>query len=507
LAKAFISYKREVEPDEALAHRVSRSLQAIGHQVFIDQVIAPGTIWAKRIEDELAGSDWLVILLSEHSVQSEMVRAELETARRLAGAGGKPRILPIRVAFRGAFPYPLSAYLDGVQWAFWGGDGDNSALSDHIRRAIAGQDLPLPPAELLDAGPPSVHAAPMAAAQPVVMRGGPALKLERAEEPVHPESRFYVERGADADARDALAGDRAATITIQGPRQMGKTALLNRLSLAARSAGKRVVYLDFKLFDAAILHDRRALFEQFCAWFADELEVEAPLDGYWSKLPLPRACTKHVVEKLLRPLAAPVMLAADEVERLFDSPVRHDLFGMLRAWHDGRVQRPELARLDMVLVTSTDPDKFTRDDQAYGSPFNVGTVVRLADFSSAQIAELAERHRLALTADQRERLLLLFGGHPYLTRRALYLLATGQWSIGAEGVAEPLGPFGDHLRQYLLQLQPVPELGSELRRALRGDAIDGVSFDRLRGAGLLRGSQTRPEPRCELYAAFFGKHG
>jgi len=101
------------------------------------------------------------------------------------------------------------------------------------------------------------------------------------------------------------------------------------------------------------------------------------------------------------------------------------------------------------------------------------------------------------------------GGHPYLVRKALYLIATDQWKLDAATplaeVADSSGPFGDHLRQYLLQLQAAPALAGELRQAVKGVACTSqAAFDRLRGAGLLVGSRAHPRARCELYAAFFG---
>jgi hypothetical protein len=40
-----------------------------------------GTDWAREIEDQLRQSDYLIVLLSRDSVQSEMVRGEIEIAR------------------------------------------------------------------------------------------------------------------------------------------------------------------------------------------------------------------------------------------------------------------------------------------------------------------------------------------------------------------------------------------------------------------------------------------
>ena len=46
-----------------------------------------------------------------------MVRGEIEIARHHAATDLAPRILPVRLAFDGPLPYPLNAYLDGIQYA------------------------------------------------------------------------------------------------------------------------------------------------------------------------------------------------------------------------------------------------------------------------------------------------------------------------------------------------------------------------------------------------------
>ncbi len=79
----FISYKRDVQPDEPAALALYEALQQTSN-VFIDQTMMVGTPWAQQIETELRQTDFLIVLLSEESVQSEMVLAEVETARRLA---------------------------------------------------------------------------------------------------------------------------------------------------------------------------------------------------------------------------------------------------------------------------------------------------------------------------------------------------------------------------------------------------------------------------------------
>ena len=70
-----------------------------------------------------------------------MVRGEIELAHQLAQVQGAPRILPIRLGYREPFAYPLSEYLNGINWAFWDSLADTDRLIDELRQAIAGEPL------------------------------------------------------------------------------------------------------------------------------------------------------------------------------------------------------------------------------------------------------------------------------------------------------------------------------------------------------------------------------
>ena len=92
--KIFISYKRNIEPDAPVAQAVYQALSQ-DHQVFIDTTLEIGEKWAERIQAEIKQSDYLICFLSEHSVQSEMVIAEIETAHHQCKECGCPAILPV----------------------------------------------------------------------------------------------------------------------------------------------------------------------------------------------------------------------------------------------------------------------------------------------------------------------------------------------------------------------------------------------------------------------------
>jgi hypothetical protein len=156
------------------------------------------------------------------------------------------------------------------------------------------------------------------------------------------------------------------------------------------------------------------------------------------------------------------------------------------------------------LVTSTEPYQLI--DNLNQSPFNVGENIDLEDFTLEQVADLNRRHDNPLRLDDEQRLVALLAGQPYLTRRALYLVAAGLLAapdLFATATADR-GPFGDHLRYHLFRLHQRPELLAALRGVLRGQAqLDELVFFRLRGAGLVKGTAGAAVARCQLYAEYF----
>jgi hypothetical protein len=99
------------------------------------------------------------------------------------------------------------------------------------------------------------------------------------------------------------------------------------------------------------------------------------------------------------------------------------------------------------------------------------------------------------------------GGHPYLTRQALYTLVDEQmsWPDLAKAASSDDGPFGSHLRSYLWQLSERPELVTGFLEVLaRERCTDDAVLYRLSAAGLVRELGERVVPRCSLYAQYFG---
>ncbi len=495
-ARIFLSYKRNVAPDQKLALELNQALSE-KHEVFIDQEMAVGTRWAERIEAELGRCDYLIILLSEQSVLSEMVKAEIETSHRLAAKNnGRPGILPVRVAYEAPYPYPLSFYLNALNWTNWSEEQDTPRLLLELNAAIQSGTFSKPKSA---SGPTSKPISP----NPPPFPDG-QLKIESPEGSMDPQSSFYIEREADRIALEAIK-QHGVTITIKGPRQMGKSSLLNRIMLAAREARKKIAFIDFQLFDQSALTNVETFFRQFCEVLTTELELENRIEEYW-KTPLGNSqrCTRYLERYVLPELGQHMVLAMDEVEVIFDTEFRSDFFGMLRSWHNSRATKAAWKQFDLALVTSTEPYQLVANLNQ--SPFNVGEVIDLPDFTLEQVQELNRRHGSPLMKDEEMRLFALVGGHPYLVRRALYLIANKRIATAelfATATSEH-GPFGDHLRYHLFRLYGKESLIEGMRQVLRNNKCpDERIFFRLRGAGLVRREERKELPRCLLYAEYF----
>lgn len=496
-ARVFLSYKRNTEPDQTLVGAVCNSLAANGHLVYIDRELKPGDDWAGKLESQIRESDYLVVFLTGASSKSEMVRGEIEIARdQAAKPGGKPRIVPVRLGYAGPLPYPLNSYLDKLQYALWRGESDTANLVRTLADVIGGGTIPNSPQ--LPAEPPLAGDAQPSYAAPLPPPGG-NLDVDDPR---------YIERDGDSTARRLIAQD-GQTITIKGPRQMGKSSLMMRIVDAAMKHGKKPALLDLQLLDEPTRASAELCFRRFAERIAEELDVPDRAAQFWDPdTPQPKNCSRFVEKHILNRIDTRITLAIDEADILFSTPFRADFFAMLRGWHNDRSNpvKKLWRKLDIVLVTSTEPYLFI--DRVEQSPFNVGEVLSLEDFQPDQVHELNKRHQWPLFPAEADRLVGLLGGHPYLIRKALYVL-TGEKPSYTPGelftrAADDAGPFGDHLRHYLLRLQAMPDLLEALAGVAQGRGCpDVIRAYRLQSAGLVKREGGKIVPRCKLYGDYF----
>ncbi|MEZ4727143.1 MAG: AAA-like domain-containing protein [Caldilineaceae bacterium] len=501
-AQIFISYKRHADPDEPLALQLRTALEGAGHRVFIDQALPIGVAWAQAINRQIEASDFLIVLLSAVSVQSEMVAAEVAYAHKHHQRTGKAKVLPIRVRYDEVLPYQLSHYLDSLQYAQWAGEADTEGLIRQLLDTIRQfADLQMVATPAVTSSDTAVLDTPKPYADPrfleLLYEPGGAMRVK---------DDFYLARNGDDLLRRELTKPHGTTTTIRAPRQCGKSSLLMRGIAQARQQRRKVVYLDLQPVEPQVL----TTLDDFLQHFATHLVTQLRLDptevakAWRGGLGAPDKTTYLLEDYVLPSIDTQLVLALDEVDRLLGTPFHDTFFGLLRFWHNSRALNELWEKLDLVLVISTEPHLLIKD--VTQSPFNVGQKIRLDDFTAEQVQELNRRYQQPLAEALLPDFMTFLGGHPFLTHKALYTLVTEdlRWSQLKVALGEGSYSFGDHLRRYLWHLRDQPELRDALKRILRhGDCQDETIFYRLLQAGLIKGSSRQAcTLRCGLYADY-----
>jgi hypothetical protein len=511
-AYLFICYRRDADPDQKLANYLHDFLAAQGHDVFIDTDMRTGTAWLEKIDQKIRSSDFLIVLLSKTSADSEMVKAEVGRAYEYRQLQRRPCILPVRLAYEGLLPYAIAAFLNPIHYVVWQSEADDERVGRDILDAIQGRlpaRSPIQPALAVGRMIVSEDGRRIAdddALHPPLPEFDPRF-LEELEVPggaVKLRDRFYVRREADAHFEREVARQ-GSTTTIRAARQTGKSSLLIRGVQHARERGARVVYLDMARVDQEYLKKPELFLRYLAEFIVRELELDvAQVDKAWSGSLGPQDKLTYLLKNHVLPASdALVVLAMDEVDRLLQTPFHSDFFGMLRSWHNNRAFDDRWTKLNIVMVISTEPHLLITDMQ---SPFNVGLRLYLEDFTSAQVRDLNQRHGSPVQDKDFSGFMELLSGQPYLTRRALYALVTERWTYSdlLRVATSDQGPFGDHLRHLHWLLRDEPDLREALKQIIRQEHCgDDERFFRLLRAGLVKGSGAVCKCRCDLYRMYF----
>lgn len=493
----FVSYRRRASLDGDLAHILVQRLEFAGHEVFIDVRMPIGTRWIEEIEQRIRWCDYLIVLLSEESIHSEMVQGEVRRAHQRYQSEGEPAILPVRVNYDGPLGYELDSFLAPVQQSQWAGPEDSDRLISELFGIASGGRLNTIAVknEPEEAHQPIVDKQrPIPAKDPRILRApGGTLRLSDP---------FYIKRAEDHRI-NTTAVNPGETLVIKGPRQMGKSSMLVRYLQACQKTGKQFAYIDFQSFSESDLTDYGSLLSQLASSLLRALGIStAQKMTRYDQL----SFSYFVEDAILKQVSVPVAFAFDEVDRLLGRPYQHDFFSMLRMWHNNRAQLNSVWEdVDLALVISTEP--YLLIEKSDQSPFNVSVPVTLQGFSRDALERLNIAYGGIMRRTDCDTLFKLLAGHPYLTRLALYCMV-GPLQISLNDLmanaASSEGPFGDHLKALLLKLESYPGLLAALHQVIRNETLsDEETYYRLRGAGLVTRSEGRVRVANELYARFF----
>ncbi|MGB3572871.1 MAG: AAA-like domain-containing protein [Phormidesmis sp.] len=311
---------------------------------------------------------------------------------------------------------------------------------------------------------------------------------------------------------------------IKGPRHTGKSSLLVRLLSHAQRLQYRTVLVDFQAAEGAVYSDLSRFLRWFCGAVAWQLKLPANLDDYWDEETGAKlSATIYFEDYLLSAIESPIVLALNEVNRVFEHPeIACDFLPLLRFWYEQAKQesaQPGKVRLERgfqklrtVVVHSTE---IYVPLNIHQSPFNVGLPITLGPFDDAQIKALAGRYGVAFGEHQddeqlTEQLKTLIGGHPYLLSVAFYYLRQGQRSLSQLIAEAPTaaGIYYDHLQACWAHIRAQPALAEVLRRVVSASDpvwVEGAIAHQLSSLGLVTLSGSTCRPVCELYRIFFAE--
>ncbi|MFP4009449.1 MAG: AAA-like domain-containing protein, partial [Spirulinaceae cyanobacterium] len=277
-------------------------------------------------------------------------------------------------------------------------------------------------------------------------------------------SSFYIPRPAIEVPILKTLQQSGCAIRIKGSQNMGKTSLLNCILDRATALNYRTVAIDLQEAEKSIFVSLDRYLRWFCAQVSRKLDLEPRQEEYWNlDLGSKVSCRIYFEAYLLQEIKTPIVLALDEVHRLFDYPeIAQEFLPMLRSWHEQAQRLETWQKLRLIIAytsESSSPLKFNQ------SPFNVGIIVKLPPLTLDQMQDLAHCYSLPnLTGEEGLKrlapLAAMVGGHPYLVHIAFYHLCRGQMSLIdlLNQAPTPSGIYSDHLRYYLALLQSEPSL-------------------------------------------------
>ena len=299
---------------------------------------------------------------------------------------------------------------------------------------------------------------------------------------------------------------------IKGPRHTGKSSLLVRVLARAKDLNYQSAFVDFQAAEDSVYSDLARFLRWLCAAVARQLKLPAALDDYWDdETGAKLSATLYFEEYLFERVDGPIVLALNEVNRVFEHPeIARDFLPLLRFWYEQAKQGSSFQQLRTLVVHSTDVYVPLNIHQ---SPFNVGLPITLTPFDLRQSQQLAERYGVTFKhAKDHQALRALVGGHPYLLSIAFYYLGQGQLSL-SQLLAQsptPAGIYRHHLQACLDAMEGQPALIEGLQRVVTTSVpveVEPALAYQLSSLGVvvLEGSACRPA--CELYRLFFAQHG
>ncbi len=502
--KIFMAHS-ESELDYLVSSELSKYLIESNCKVVQEQEIHQSKNWGKKLKGELEKADCFMILLSENSLESQVLMEQLVIAKDISSyRQGSPIIIPVRINLPNdhRLPYHLSVYLRDIFQEEWN-DGENMLeLAQRVIERIStnSEKTYLETKEDLVVKIKSAHPQPSADPRSLIVPGG-AIELS---------SKFYVLRNSDEKALKAIYRPRAM-VNVRGARQTGKTSLIIRLYHAnkKRKASLRSVFFDFQAFPSSYFQSLDSIWKVLANMLANQLAIKDWDNTKWDKDGFYAInFTNFLNDFVFDRNKTPVLICIDEGDRVFNTPLKSDFYASLRSFYNQGAMEECWGKIHWLIATSTEPSFFI--DDISQSPFNIGTHVQLDPFNIDEIKYFANQYKLNLLNSELEAIMNYTGGLPFLVHLILFNLSsklkTLKQLLNIKTAGD--GVFLDHLNRFLIQFHQDKALSQAMKKiVIQKDPQNGKLVNRLEAAGLVKFAKSENEfqilPFCDLYREFF----
>ncbi|WP_375505842.1 AAA-like domain-containing protein [uncultured Nostoc sp.] len=335
------------------------------------------------------------------------------------------------------------------------------------------------------------------------------IVLEPPEGQVSLSSTLYIKRDLEQVCYQGILQPRAF-IHIKAPRKMGKTSLMTRILTYGSLHNYHTVRLSLHRAETEVFSSLEKFLRWFCVNVTHQLGIKSKLEEYWDDdMGDLMNCTIYFQGYVLQEISTPIILALDEVNKLFEYPqLTRDFLGLLRSWYEETRDISIWHNLRILIVKST--DIYIKLD-INKSPFNVGLAIELPSFTRLQVEDLAQRHRLQLTALQFEQFMALTGGFPYLVRLAFYHSVQHQIPVDdiLQNATNDTGIFSEHLHNQLHSLLQNPDLVDAFQQVIKSTtpiALEQEVAFKLKSLGLIYLENKTATVSCGLYREYFNDY-
>ncbi len=335
------------------------------------------------------------------------------------------------------------------------------------------------------------------------------VALESPEGQVPLSSTLYIERGIEQICYQQILQPRAL-ININAPRKMGKTSLMTRILAYGNSQNYHTVRLSLHRAETELFTSSKKFLRWLCVNVTHQLGLESKIEEYWDEeMGSLMNCTMYFQKYLLQKISSPMILALDEVNKLFEYPTLVcDFLALLRSWYEETRDISIWQKIRLVIVKSTEGYINLDINQ---SPFYAGLVINLPPFTRFQLENLAQRHNLQLTSSSLERLMDFTGGFPYLVRLAFYHAVHNNITLEdlLQNSTSHISLFSHYLHEQLRYLQQNSDLVDALQQVIMANTpilLEQEIAFRLKSLGLIDLLGKQAIVSCGLYREYFSNY-